>query len=106
MLNCLLGLNRGCYTAENPIRSRLLMPKTLNFVKNDVETEALIEKIIDTVGGVLHKNIVREMMICALKAGQETSYLPDLKMLNSTMKEISAIVPALSSVVDWLRKVI
>jgi uncharacterized protein (TIGR00730 family) len=88
MLNCLLGLNRGCYTAKIPIRSRLLMPKTLNFVKNDVETEALIEKIIDTVGGVLHKNIVREMMICALKAGQETSYLPDLRMLNSTMKEM------------------
>jgi len=64
------------------------MPKNLNFIKNDPEVDALIEKIIDTVGDVQHKNVVREMIICALKAGQETSYLPDLRMLNNTMKEM------------------
>lgn len=64
------------------------MPKNLNFVKNDQETEDLIEKLVVSVGGIKHNNIVREMLLCALKAGQETSYLPDLRMLNSTMKEM------------------
>lgn len=64
------------------------MPKNLNFIKNDQETEELLEKLVVSVGGVKHKSIVREMLICALKAGQETSYLPDLRMLNSTMKEM------------------
>lgn len=64
------------------------MPKTLSFVKNDDETESQINDLIDTVGGVQHKNIVREMIISALKAGQETSYIPDLRMLNNAMKEM------------------
>jgi uncharacterized protein (TIGR00730 family) len=64
------------------------MPKTLSFLKNDDETEAQIEKLIETVGGVHHKKIVREMIISALKAGQETSYIPDMRMLNNTMKEM------------------
>ena len=31
---------------------------------------------------------MREIIITALKAGQETDYLADLKMLNNTMKEM------------------
>src|SRR6185369_9143714 len=69
-------------------RSRLSMPKTLSFQKNDDETDALIQQLIDTVGGVQHQKIVREMIISALKAGQETSYIPDIRMLNNTMKEM------------------
>lgn len=64
------------------------MAKNLNFVRNDQKTEELIESLLASVGGVKHKEVVREMLICALKAGQETSYLPDLRMLNSTMKEM------------------
>ncbi len=64
------------------------MPKTLSFTKSDDETELLIGQLIDTVGGVHHKGIVREMIISALKAGQETSYIPDMRMLNNTMKEM------------------
>lgn len=64
------------------------MPKTLSFLKNDEETDALLAKLIDSVGGVQHKKIVREMIISALKAGQETSYIPDMRMLNNTMKEM------------------
>ena len=64
------------------------MPKALSFVKNDDETESQIKDLIDTVGGVQHKSIVREMIISALKAGQETSYIPDLRMLNNAMKEM------------------
>lgn len=64
------------------------MPKVLSFIENDNETEVLIDTLIDTVGGVEHRKVVREMIIAALKAGQETSYLPDLRMLNNTMKEM------------------
>lgn len=48
----------------------------------------MIQELIDTVGGVHHPNLVREMIIAALKAGQETTYLADMKMLNNTMKEM------------------
>lgn len=64
------------------------MPKELSFIENDNETEMLIDTLMDSVGGVEHRRIVREMIISALKAGQETSYIPDLRMLNNTMKEM------------------
>jgi len=48
----------------------------------------MIQALIDKVGGIYHPALVREMIIAALKAGQETSYLADMKMLNNTMKEM------------------
>jgi len=48
----------------------------------------MIQALIDRVGGIYHPALVREMIISALKAGQETSYLADMKMLNNTMKEM------------------
>lgn len=48
----------------------------------------MIQSLIDKVGGIYHPALVREMIIAALKAGQETSYLADMKMLNNTMKEM------------------
>jgi len=64
------------------------MPIELSFAKNDSAIEAQLQGLIDAVGGIYHPKLVREMIIAALKAGQETSYLADMKMLNNTMKEM------------------
>jgi uncharacterized protein (TIGR00730 family) len=60
----------------------------LSFHHTNPEVDRLIQEIIDKTGGVNHPELVREMIISALKAGQESDYLADLKMLNNTMKEM------------------
>lgn len=64
------------------------MPIELSFSRKNAEVDDMIDTLIDKVGGVYHPSLVREMVITALKAGQETAYLADLKMLNNTMKEM------------------
>jgi len=60
----------------------------LSFTRKNGEIDALIDQLVEKAEGVHHAGLVREMIISALKAGQETSYLADLKMLNNTMKEM------------------
>jgi uncharacterized protein (TIGR00730 family) len=60
----------------------------LSFARTNKEIDSMIEQLIGTAEGVHHSALVREMILSALKAGQETSYLADLKMLNNTMKEM------------------
>jgi uncharacterized protein (TIGR00730 family) len=60
----------------------------LNFVRTNDEIDRLIDELLSKAGGIHHSALVREMIIAALKAGQETDYPADLKMLNSTMKEM------------------
>jgi len=47
-----------------------------------------IYQLIDLVGDVRHPQIVREMILAALKAGQENPEKADLKLMNSTLKEL------------------
>lgn len=60
----------------------------LSFTRKNGDIDLQIDQLIAKAEGVHHAELVREMMISALKAGQETSYLADLKMLNNTMKEM------------------
>ena len=60
----------------------------ISFTKTNGLLDQAIDKLIQRAGGVHHPDIVREMIISALKAGQETDYLADMKMLNNTMKEM------------------
>jgi uncharacterized protein (TIGR00730 family) len=60
----------------------------LSFTRTNGEIDTMLDELITAAGGVHHTPLVREMLICALKAGQETCYQPDLKMLNNTMKEM------------------
>ena len=39
-------------------------------------------------GGIRHADLVREMILAALKAGLENNFKADLKLMNSTMKEM------------------
>ncbi len=59
----------------------------ISFKKNNGRLDDLIEEIM-TMAEVHHPEIIREMVISALKTGQENDYLADLKMLRATMKEM------------------
>jgi len=60
----------------------------LSFSRRNGEIEPVIDELVKKAGGIHHPALVREMIIAALKAGQETDYAADLKMLNSTIKEM------------------
>lgn len=60
----------------------------LSFSKSNGDIDRIIDELFDKVGGVHHPALVREMIIATLKAGQETDYLAELKMLNNTIKEM------------------
>ena len=59
----------------------------ISFKKTNGPLDALIDEIL-SMADVHHPEIIREMMLSALKTGQESDYLADLKMLRSTMKEM------------------
>lgn len=60
----------------------------LRFTRTNGEVDELIDQLLEKAGGVHHPNMAREMILSALKAGQDTDYLADLKLLSNTMKEM------------------
>lgn len=60
----------------------------LSFSKSNGDIDRMINDLFDKVGGIHHTELVREMIIAILKAGKETDYLAELKMLNYTIKEM------------------
>jgi len=59
----------------------------LHFNRSNGEIDEMIEALVNRVG-VHHPKIIREMILSALKAGQDTDYLADLKLMRTTMKEM------------------
>lgn len=60
----------------------------LSFSRTNGEIDELIDILMGKAAAIHHPEVVREIMISALKAGQEIDYLADLKLFNSTMKEM------------------
>jgi uncharacterized protein (TIGR00730 family) len=60
----------------------------LRFTRTNGEIDTLIDELLEKSGGVHHPALAREMILSSLKAGQDTDYLADLKMLSNTMKEM------------------
>jgi len=60
---------------------------SISFKRTNGPLDDLIDQILATAE-VHHPEIIREMVISALKTGQENDYLADLKMLRATMKEM------------------
>lgn len=60
----------------------------LHFTRTNGPADEAIEELIELVGNVHHPGIVREMILAALKAGQEEEGRADLKLMNSTLKEM------------------
>ncbi len=60
----------------------------LSFTRNNGPIDAIIEKLMETAEGIRRPALVREMIITALKAGQEADERADLKLMNTTLKEM------------------
>jgi len=60
----------------------------LHFTRTNGNIDDMIDQLIDHAGKVHHPDLIREMIIAALKAGAETDYRADLKLMNTTMKEM------------------
>lgn len=60
----------------------------LHFTRNNGPVDESIDKLIELVGNIHYPEIIREMVIAALKAGQDIGEKADLKLMNSTLKEM------------------
>ncbi len=63
-------------------------PVDLHFTRTNGPVDENIDTLMERVGGIRHRDIVREMILAALKAGQENEGRGDLKLMNTTMKEM------------------
>jgi len=62
--------------------------KTLHFTKTNGPIDKAIDKLIEEAEGIRRPEYVREMILAALKAGQEDDASADLKLMNTTLKEM------------------
>lgn len=60
----------------------------LHFTPTNGPVDEVIEDLMSAAGGIAHRAIVREMILSALKAGQENSGRADLKLMNASLKEM------------------
>ena len=59
-----------------------------HFSQTNEQLDAVIYQLIGLVGGVHHPQMIREMILAALKTGQENSEKADLKLMIATLKEL------------------
>ncbi len=60
----------------------------ISFKRTESNVDMAIDKLIELAGNIDHPNLVREMIIAALKAGQEKNDRAHMRLMNSTMKEM------------------
>ena len=60
----------------------------LHFTRTNGTVDDAIDRLIQEAGGVQRPEIVRDMLLAALKAGQEDDERADLKLMNTTLKEM------------------
>lgn len=63
-------------------------PMELHFTRTNGPADDAIDQLIDMVGNIPRPEIVREMVLAALKAGQEDDQKSDLKLMNIALKEM------------------
>ena len=61
--------------------------KELHFTRTNGPIDDAIERLMDAAGGIQHRDIIREMILASLKAGQEGDRKADLKLMNTSLKE-------------------
>jgi uncharacterized protein (TIGR00730 family) len=73
---------------EQLSKVEMINSKPLHFNEDNGEIDRSIFDLFRLAGGIHHQKIIREMILAALKAGQENDEMGDLKLMNSTQKEM------------------
>lgn len=60
----------------------------LHFTRTNGAADIAIKELIELVGGIKERGLVREMILAALKAGQEDNDRAHMKLMNTTIKEM------------------
>ena len=60
----------------------------LHFTRTNGTADEIIDQLMGAAAGIHRPEYVREMIIAALKAGQEDDQRADLKLMNTTLKEM------------------
>lgn len=60
----------------------------LHFTRTNGPVDEAIDRLMEQAGGIRRPEIVREMVLAALKAGQEDDERADLRLMNTTLKEM------------------
>jgi uncharacterized protein (TIGR00730 family) len=60
----------------------------ISFKRNGSEIDAVIDKLIAMAGYTEYPELVREMIVAALKAGKERNDRAHMRLMNTTMKEM------------------
>jgi len=60
----------------------------LHFTRTNGSMDEAIDRLIEQAEGIRRPEYVREMILAALKAGQEDDERSDLKLMNTTLKEM------------------
>ncbi|MBL7031740.1 MAG: TIGR00730 family Rossman fold protein [Nitrospira sp.] len=60
----------------------------LHFTRTNGAADIAIDELIELVDGIEERGFVREMILAALKAGQEKNDRAHMKLMNTTMKEM------------------
>jgi len=60
----------------------------LNFKENNGQADEIISQLIELAGDIRRPGIVREMILASIKAGQEDEGRVDLKLMNTSLKEM------------------
>ena len=59
----------------------------ISFSHTNEELDRLIERLMDQAEDIGQREMIRELIISSLKIGQETAYIPALKMITHTLRE-------------------
>jgi len=87
----LASRRKGAYLVAQPKRdleARAGRTMELHFTRTNGPVDDLIDRLIRHAGEVRHPDYVREMILAALKSGQESEDRIDLKIMNTTLKEM------------------
>ena len=68
----------------------------IHFRKDNGPVDEVIQHLMDLVGDIGRPEIVREMILASLKAGQEDDGRVDLKLMNTSLKEMRFTAKAFS----------
>jgi uncharacterized protein (TIGR00730 family) len=81
-----MTFKKSTESLQEPVQSPV--PDELHFRRSNGVVDEIIEGLLDMLPAITHRDIVREMFLTALKAGMESDARADLKLMNTTLKEM------------------